>query len=70
MDIKKADSKGRVSGFTPGAYYTVVRGHTGTGFALNQVDTSAQITQLGHEATEQFRVLSEFCRKDPRPGGL
>lgn len=37
MEIRKADSKGRVTGFEPGALYTVIRGHTGTGIALNQL---------------------------------
>lgn len=29
MDIKKADSKGRVSGFEPGKYYSVARTEQG-----------------------------------------
>jgi hypothetical protein len=58
MDIKKADSKGRVSGFEPGAYYTVVRGHTGTGFALNQVDTT-----MTEEMAELHRALAQVMFK-------
>lgn len=37
MEIRKADSKGRVTGFEPGGLYSVVRGHTGTGVALNRL---------------------------------
>jgi hypothetical protein len=29
MEIKKADSKGRVTGFEPGRYYQVVQGENG-----------------------------------------
>jgi hypothetical protein len=62
MDIKKADSKGRVSGFKASQPYEVEVQDRGR-IILTPIITPAQIAELGPEAIEQFRVLSEFCLK-------
>lgn len=41
MEIKKADSKGRVSGFTPGNYYEIYEAGNKTYFAIYQYGFSA-----------------------------
>lgn len=62
MEIKKADSKGRVSGFLPAQPYEVEKMDHGR-IILTPIITQAQIVELGPEAIEQFRVLTKFCLK-------
>lgn len=78
MEIKKADSKGRVSGFEPGKYYSVVRdglniilnplaegGYTGTGNSLYGLVHKAVLNEGDTviPADPALQALKEFIAK-------
>lgn len=62
MEIKKADSKGRVSGFQASQPYEVETLDRGR-IILTPVITQAQIAELGPQAIEQLRVFLEESLK-------
>lgn len=56
MEIRKADSKGRVTGFEPGRYYEIVSSDHEV-VILSPVATKAEIAELGPGAMRQLQAL-------------
>lgn len=67
MEIKKADSKGRVSGFEPGQYYEIYEAGNKTYFAIYQYGFSVGKEADMGTAEEAEMLLNQAMAKKNAP---